>query len=552
MSSKNKRKMQALGYPTTLEDLQKHKQALAIHEIKLIEKSLTSNNPNDIIEAQNHIKQGSRPKQQVDMKSFMFAPEHEFYSGMGFKNKLTSISYLLLRQMARTPQINAIIQTRVDQAMNFSQFVTDEQKPGWTIRKRLGHFANEEERELSDLDKREIDAIVNWMESGGRDVDEWEREDMASFFKKVYRDSWEIDQAAFEVSWLRKGIPYQYQSVDGGTIRLAETFDDREYQEAKSSGKYMPKYVQVWKNLVHNEYYPMELCLGMRNTASDVMLNGYGVSELEILIQIVTWMLYGMQYNGNFFQQGSNPKGILNFKQNIDPIKLEEFKQGWRNTLTGIGNSHKMAVTAGADLEWIAMQQTNKDMEFHQWNDFMTILSCTVFRIDPDEVGFHLQGTKGIFGQDGQKQRLDHSKQKGLEPFLRYWQSQFDQYLVKPLSRGKYEFIFTGLTPVDEDKALEKDIKLVAAGGISLQDFFLKYSGRKLNEKKDIILNQIYLSYKQMNQMGGQESNQAVDQMTGEEQNPYAQFEEENIKKGEDPFAKAFINYLDNNLRKSE
>lgn len=252
-------------------------------------------------------------------------------------------------------------------------------------------------------------------------------------------------------------------------------------------------------------------------------------------------MLYGMQYNGNFFQQGSNPKGLLNFKNNIDPIKIEEFKQAWRNTLTGVSNSHKMAVTSGAEVEWISMQQNNKDMEFHQWNEFLTVLSCVTFRIDPDEVGFHLQGSRGMFGQDGQKQRLEHSREKGLEPFLRYWQTQFDKSLIKPLSKGKYEFIFTGISPEDEEKTLELDIKKLGNGGISLQDFFRKYSNRELNVNKDIILNTIALQYKQMNQYGSNESNQAVDEMTGENTNPYDQFE---MNDKENPFNKALDDYI--------
>lgn len=528
-------------YPSSLSDIQRLKEEIAVHEIQVIEKALSSTSPSAIVEARNYIQKNSNRGNSPEMMSFTFSPEHEFYNGLGFKNRPTSLSYDLLRSMAMVPQISAIISTRIEQAMNYTQFSTDMNKPGWTIQKRVGKFADDKERELSNQDKKEIEGIITWLENGGKDVMEWEVEDLSDFFKKIFKDSWEIDQAAFEVSWLRKGIPYQYMAVDGGTIRLAETYDDREYYIAKKQDEYLPKYVQIYKNQVYNEYLPWQLCLGMRNTSSNVRRNGYSVSELEVLIQVVTWMLYGMQYNGNFFQQGSNPKGLLNFKNNIDPIKIEEFKQAWRNTLTGVSNSHKMAVTSGAEVEWISMQQNNKDMEFHQWNEFLTVLSCVTFRIDPDEVGFHLQGSRGMFGQDGQKQRLEHSREKGLEPFLRYWQTQFDKSLIKPLSKGKYEFIFTGISPEDEEKTLELDIKKLGNGGISLQDFFRKYSNRELNVNKDIILNTIALQYKQMNQYGSNESNQAVDEMTEENTNPYDQFE---MNDKENPFNKALDDYI--------
>lgn len=544
--SKN-RKRDALS-PSSLSELQQRKQELGVIEMQLIEKALRSSNPSSIIEAQEYIKKGK--KNQSQLMSFTFAPEHEFYSGQGYKQKWNAISYDLLRGTAATPQIVGVVQTRIDQALNFSAFTTDLNRPGWTVRKRLGRFADDKERELNDIEKKEIDGIVDWVENGGTDVDEWEIEDLSDFFKKIYKDSWEIDQAAFEVSWTRRGIPYRYKSADGATIRLAETFDDRdEYLEHGRENGYLPKYVDIWKNQIYHYYYPWQMCVGMRNVASNVKNNGYSVSELETLIQIVTWMLFGMQYNGNFFQQGSNPKGLLNFKNIVDPVQLEAFKQSWRNTMTGVQNSHKMAVTSGADVEWVNFQQTNKDMEFHQWNEFLTVIACVVFRIDPDEVGFHLMGNKGILGQDGQKERLKHSKEKGLEPFLRYWENQLDQYWIKPLTKGKYEFKFTGINIEDEQVVLDRDIKILQNGGMSAQDFFLKYSARELDQKKDIILNAIYLQYRNAQQYGSPESNQAVDQMNGEEgNNPFDQFEQMRKAEG-DPFYKAFDYYLKNGFK---
>jgi hypothetical protein len=201
-----------------------------------------------------------------------------------------------------------------------------------------------------------------------------------------------------------------------------------------------------------------------------------------------------------------------------------------------------MAVTSGSELEWISMMSTNKDMEFHTWNEFLTILACTVFRIDLSEVGFHIKEAGRIFGQDGQKQRIAHSKQKGLEPFLRYWQGQIDKYLVNPLTKGEYKFVFTGIDDVDEEKALDRDIKILENGGMNVQDFFLKYSDKELDPIKDILLNQNYLQYQQLQQLGGEESNAAVGDMTGTE-SPYAKFEQ-NVQKGNDPFDQLLNNYI--------
>jgi hypothetical protein len=145
---------------------------------------------------------------------------------------------------------------------------------------------------------------------------------------------------------------------------------------------------------------------------------------------------------------------------------------------------------------------------------------------------------------------LRHSTEKGLEPFLKFWARKFSKYLVSPLTGGKYEFMFTGLEPDDEEAILDKDIKILTNGGMSVQDFFLKYSQKELDMAKDILLNQILLQYKQIQQQGGQESNQAVDQMSGEYNeedynNPFSEFEE----KSENPFNKAFNAYMDRSIK---
>ena len=59
-------------------------------------------------------------------------------------------------------------------------------------------------------------------------------------------------------------------------------------------------------------------------------------------------------------------------------------------------------------------------MEFTEWIKFLLVIACAVYRMDPSELGFQFQDAARIFGQEGQKERLDHSKQKGLTPLVGY------------------------------------------------------------------------------------------------------------------------------------
>lgn len=515
---------------------------LSISKAIKLDEQMSSKDVGEIMKAVDYVSNQKRNKQH-DFKAYLFSPDNEFYSGTGYKNSFKSLSFPVLRRMGRVPAVRTVIGTRQNQVMNFSKFTTDLQREGWTIRLKPGRFDSEDTK-LTDKDKKRIEEIASFLENGGFGNSKWDynTDDVDDFLKKQVQDSLELDQACFYIGRDREHKVFNYVAVDSATIRLLENIDPTnqelsEYQDVLNGFK--PAYAQVWNGkIVHKKlsndysepmiYYPWEMSFGVRNKTSNILNNGYGISELEILIEVVTWIMNGMQYNGNFFKQGSNPKGFFNVKSGADSGVLNEFRKAWTNQVVGVNNTHRIPVFQGDEVQWIDMHHSNKDMEFQNWNEFLILLTCAVMSIDPSETGLTFKNQNAMFGQDGQKQRLQWSKDKGLKPLLQFIQKQINKYLVSELD-PRFEFVFTGVDIEDEGAILDNDIKKVQNGGMSMQDFFKKYSGRDFKEGKDIILNQIYLQIQQMQQFGGQESNEAVDEMTGEPdvgaQNPFEQYE---------------------------
>jgi hypothetical protein len=234
--------------------------------------------------------------------------------------------------------------------------------------------------------------------------------------------------------------------------------------------------------------------------------------------------------------QGSNPKGFFSIEGNVPPNALNDFKQMWRNTVSGNQNAWKVPVleTGGNKVSWNDMQKTNLEMEFKKWIDFLTTISCCMFKIDPSECGFNLEGNNRIFGQDGQKQRLQHSQTKGLTPILKLIQRLITKYIVSQIN-DRYEFVFCGVETEDQLISLDMDVKKSQNGFMSLEDLFKKYSDRDFDPNKDTLLNQVWLQMKQQQQMGGDGMNGLVDGME--------QGQEEELQ--ENPFEKALISYLE-------
>lgn len=549
----------------SLQELQIMAQAAPIALRNRLQKSLNSENFEEVMKAQAFIaeqQKNGRRAPQPEVKSILWNPSEIGFNGKGYRDPNNGIAFGTLNRMGDIFIIKAIINTRIEQVQNFLKYSVDDQKPGYQIRyKRSPGSKGSDEKELSAKDKKIVDYIVRFLEEGGEN-DKWECEDnFQEFTRKVLRDSLVLDQMTFELVRARNMNLKKYRAVDAALIRQLDTNDPR-YRQMFENFRwhgYLPRYAMVWdgqiiRHPVSDEYvvfYPWELGYGIRNKTTNVLRNGYGCSELETLIEIVTWILWGMQYNGNFFKQGSQPKGFINVKNgNVDQGTLNEFRQDWKQTMSTVYNSHKIPVIQGIDLEWIDLQQTNRDMEFTEWIKFLLVIACAVYRMDPSELGFQFHDAASIFGQEGQKERLDHSKQKGLTPLLVFYQNILNKYIISEID-DRLELVFTGIEIKDEAAQVELDKKKSEAGFVSLEDMFEKYSGRKFDPNKDTILNTVYQSAQTNKMMGGEGMNEIVD---GEEGNGSPKTAEEAIqammveKSMENPILGKALEFIDSQL----
>lgn len=516
MGKRNKRNSQIKSKPDflsslaglSLEELDSIQKAAPMAFQSKLQSALSSNDTEELLKANLYL--GEINKTNPHIQSVFFDPNDLAGNGKGFKDSKGVLSFSTLRRMGDIYIIRAIVNTRIEQVQNFLHFSEDEQKEGYTIRRKKSLFKEEKEDELSNEDKRKIENIVKFLENGGWN-EKWDNLDsFQEFVRKITFDSLTLDQLAFEVVRSRDWELKKFRAIDASLIRFLDTVDPRQREafEGYRFKGYLPRYCMVWDDMIIRNpmtkepilYYPWELGFGIRNKTSNIRKNGYGTSELETLVEIITWILWGMSYNGLFFKQGSQPKGFINVKNaNISPSTLNEFRQAWMQTMRGVENSHRVPVINGIDLEWIDLQKGNRDMEFNDWLKFLVIMSCSVYRIDPTELGFQFKDQTQIFGQDGQKARLQHSREKGLKPILVFLENVITKYIVSELDED-FEFSFTGIEVEDEEAQVKLDAEKLEKGMVAMQDVFQKYSGRPLDPENDIIINQVYQTAKQAEQ----------------------------------------------------
>jgi len=557
------KKKESMSFSDKVDILKTEEVRLRLEKDKLLQEGLASNDPTTLIKAQQYW-QDVQQKGKIDSKSILVDPFSIFHS-LGYKERPSSVTYTTLRNMAGAPIIKAIIGTRIEQVATFSPAQDNEQAIGWMIRKKKGLF--QKDYKMTTADQKTAEALTYFLMDGGISANNWHADDFDSFLRKLVPDALVLDQMTFEIIRNRIGQPLEYFATDGATYRLLDQNKIKQNPDKVEINGYWPLYVQVVEQLPRNDFYPWELCFGVRNPSTNIYKNGYGRSELEDLIKIVTWMLYGDQYNGKFFSQGAAPKGILKLSGNVNENRVLEFKQQWQAQVAGVVNAWKTPVLEADKMEWIDLQKSNRDMEFSRWNEYLIKLSCAIYKMDPAEIGFPLGGSAtsgGALFEGSNQVRLEYSQEKGLKPLLKFLMRKINKYLIHPLN-PEFEFVWVGIDLEDEQKILEADIKKVT-NFEGLKEVRKRRNLPPELDKDDIILNGIWFQYwSQMRMAGGQESNDALAQFYGGGENPFTGAEEqgqgqvdevnpftlsETDQEGnENPFVKALIQETDKLIR---
>lgn len=480
------------------------KQKLEAKTFRIIEKAMKSDNPTDMIAA-NQAAAKILQKPVEDTKSYLIDPL-QFNANLGFKDKSFSLTYQTLQRMSKTPIISAIIKTRKNQIADFAEPQADRYNTGFVIRKKP---KNGIEQKMSKKDERIANAITDFIMNCGKESS-WTNDDFDTFIRKIVDDSLTYDQLTFECVRNRRGQLESFLATDAATFRIADTAFKEDYKNSFFNGRgasiwnndnirgldkmehgYYPQYVQIYQNAVVSDFYPWELCFGIRNPSTSIFSNGYGCSELEELINIVTSMLWGDEYNRRFFSQGSAPKGLLRVKGGMNEQALQQFKQQWQAMITGVMKSWKTPVVQ-ADVDWIDLQKTNRDMEYGSWMEYLIKLACAIYSIDPTEIGWDISrgsGNGGLF-EGSQAERLQHSKDKGLYPMLKFIQRKINKYIVSQIN-PEFEFVFMGLNGMTVSDELDMDIKKLS-NFMTLNEIRKKYDLPEIEETGEIIENSIF------------------------------------------------------------
>lgn len=371
----------------------------------------------------------------------------------GFWEKPGALSFTGMRSMVeQTPILNSIVLTRQRQLMRFCQPRMGDTGPGFVIK----HV--DPTKEVDDRDKAATELLQQFIMNCGWERDPrkrkaLKRDTFPQFMAKHIRDSLVMDSAPIETEWKRdKGLGLDgFYAVDGATIRLCT--------EIGYEGDDAVFALQVIEGNVRTAYTYEDLIYEVRNPRTDVLACGYGYSETEMLIRIVTYLLNTMTYNAGFFDKNSIPRGILNLYGNYTPEDIAAFKRQWNAMVRGAQNNHNLPVMVSKDNEskadFVEVGGQLTEMAFGKWMSFLCAVACAIHGTAPEEVNLESFATTGKgLGGDDTEEKLVSGKDKGLRPLLSHVQGMTSDFIIQTFS-PEYMLRFEGLDDEDQEKAFE-------------------------------------------------------------------------------------------------
>ena len=403
--------------------------------------------------------------QQPEAQAFDFNPfaldyflgSDNAYAGDTHQGTQGGLTYDTLRSLARMPIISAIIQTRVNQIAEFARPQPDRYSAGFVIRLR------DDKKPPEDHHKDQIAALTEWLTScGDPEVVGWTT--LETFLRSVTRDSLTFDQCCFEIIYDDQR-PVAFKPVDAATIRRSAP-SDKEIKQGRRDPT-ATAYVQILDGQVVAEFTNNEMAFGVRRPRTQLNVNGYGFPELEEVSPTVIDMMRAKAYNSANFTHGLHLSGILAVKSKMSPALFRAFRREFYSMLQGPSGAKKTPIIqldpeSKEEVQSVNLSNSNSDMEYNQWLNFLIKEICSLYQMDPSELGYlyGAEGQSSALNVSGPSDRITYSKEKGLRPLLRALESWINRWLVYPLA-PHLELSFVGLDVQTETSRLETITKRV-------------------------------------------------------------------------------------------
>jgi phage portal protein BeeE len=218
------------------------------------------------------------------------------------------------------------------------------------------------------------------------------------------------------------------------------------------------RYLYVPDGTVRAQFTNADMVYFMQNPRTNSVI---GLPPLEVLKQTVDAELKAMEYNRRMVM-GSPPEGILDIGELATPTDVTSAKSEWDSTI--LGQSAFAIIGGYKNPQWLKFRDTNQEMQFREWQDYLVRQIAVVFALSPQDLGITFDVNRST-----SEVQSDNTDDRGLKPLLQLIQERITQEIVWDESFGgravNLKFVFTSLNL--KESMARASINKIAMGGVS-------------------------------------------------------------------------------------
>lgn len=299
----------------------------------------------------------------------------------------------------------------------FFKPVTSRNERGFIIHKKYETLIKKKE-------DKEAERIRDFIVSTGNYRDS-SRDDFVKYCIKLLRDELTLDQIATEIQYNKKGEPVAFFAVDAATI-------ERVIPEKQNETTF--RYLQIVDGMPAAGYTDENMIFDFENPRTDIYHSMYGYSLVEQAVDLITSEINTFVYNSGNFTENKLPKGMLLLNADANSDVIDEMEDYISEIMSGGPlNQWRIPVIPSGDkdakLEWKPIN-TNREMEFQAWLDYLSSGVMALFGCSADELGIQSQKSQAMF-ENGGSDRMSAAKSSLLGDLLVFFEAYINKIVEK-------------------------------------------------------------------------------------------------------------------------
>ena len=301
----------------------------------------------------------------------------------------------------------------------FLKPVTSRNERGFIIHKKFEDLITKNKK----VDK-ECDRIRDFICATGNYADP-SRDDFVKYCTKLLRDELTLDQIATEIQYDKGGKPVAFFAVDAATIECV-------IPEQENLTTF--RYLQIVDGMPAAGYTFENMVFDFENPRTDIYHAKYGYSLVEQAVDLITSVINTFVYNAGNFTENRLPKGMMLLSDDMNSDSLDEMEEYIAEIMSGgPQNQWRIPIIPSGDkdakIEWKPIN-TNREMEFQAWIDYLISGVLALFGCSADELGMSVQKSQPVVDSSS-GDRMTAAKSSLLGDLLVFFESYINKIIAK-------------------------------------------------------------------------------------------------------------------------